>query len=388
MSPSFKTSPLARALAGAAALALSMGIGRFAYTALLPSVRAGLGFDAAQGGAIASANLTGYLAGALCARQTPGGVPRAMLIRLGLLLSVATTGAVVFFPGPYSFGLLRFLGGVASGLVFVLVSASVLEVLPVGDAGHAGIHYSGIGVGIALAGTLAALMPRAPWQTPWLLLCALAGVLALPAFFMAPGEAVSPPVPSRGEVSEFSLPLLSLVYFLEGLGYIVSGTFAVTAVQHNKGLERWASWVWVASGLAAAPSAILWNRLSRRFGQGRALVLAYALQAVGMALPALSPSRSAALVGAIFFGGTFVGIVTVLLDLGQHVSPVSASQTIGTLTVVYGVGQVLGPILAGWVTRATGDPSPAVVGAAAAVGTGAVLLAARLSPGTRRHPVS
>jgi MFS family permease len=352
-----------------------MGIGRFAYTALLPSLEAGLGFDAAAGGAIASANLIGYLAGALWARHTPQGGPRLLLVRVGLVLSIVTTGAVVGFSSPAAWAVLRFLAGVASGLVFVLVSASVLEALPAGTEGFAGILYSGVGSGIALSGTLAAVMPGASWQRPWLLLAGISAVLAAPAFFMSPGAVEPRPQVTRATTGGLTLRRLAAAYFLEGFGYIVSGTFAVTAVQHTLGLEGWAPWVWVATGLAAAPSAIVWNWIARRIGSRRALVAAYGAQAIGMALPAFSSSLGAALLGALLFGGTFMGIVTVLLDLARRVDPVSASRTIGTLTVVYGIGQAIAPILAGTLTRAVGDPIPAVVAAAAAVGLGGVLLA-------------
>jgi MFS family permease len=370
------SSPFLRASAGAAALALAMGVGRFAYTALLPSLQVGLGFDAAAGGAIASANLVGYLVGALWARRTPRGGPRQWLVRVGLVLSVLTTGLVVACTGVGAWSALRFLGGVASGLVFVLVSASVLEALPPGAEAYAGILYSGVGSGIALSGAVAALLPTLPWQTPWIVLAAMSAVLAVPVLVQRPPSA--PPVaPVRTVTSDrLSLRRLTAAYFLEGLGYIVSGTFAVTAVQHTPGLTGWAPWVWVAAGIAAAPSAVIWSRAARRVGARRALIMAYAAQAVGMALPALSRSATAAIAGALLFGGTFMGIVTVLLDHARRMDPSSASRTIGTLTVVYGIGQALGPILAGWLTRAVGDPAPAALAAAAAVGLGALLLAA------------
>src|SRR5512137_2104454 len=114
--------PALHALAGAMALALAMGIGRFAYTALLPAVQAGLGFDDATAGAIASVNLLGYLLGALLARG----------LTVGLAGSVLTTAGVAFAATAPAWLALRLASGVASGFVFVLVSAAVLEVVPAG----------------------------------------------------------------------------------------------------------------------------------------------------------------------------------------------------------------------------------------------------------------
>jgi MFS family permease len=168
---------------------------------------------------------------------------------------------------------------------------------------------------------------------------------------------------------------LSISYFLEGLGYIVSGTFAVAAVQRSPGLEGLAPWVWVAAGLAAIPSALVWSAMARRVGARRALVWAFALQGAGMAVSGVFSSLAAALVGALLFGGTFMGITTVTLARAREIDPARGARTIGTLTVLYGVGQVLGPLLAGAVSRAAGSPRPAVVAASLAVMAGALLLA-------------
>jgi MFS family permease len=168
---------------------------------------------------------------------------------------------------------------------------------------------------------------------------------------------------------------LAISYFLEGLGYIVSGTFAVAAVQRSPGLEGLAPWVWVAAGLAAIPSALVWSAMARRVGARRALVWAFALQGAGMAVSGAFSSLAAALVGALLFGGTFMGITTVTLARAREIDPARGARTIGTLTVLYGVGQVLGPLLAGAVSRAAGSPRPAVVAASLAVMAGALLLA-------------
>lgn len=367
--------PTAHAAAGAAALALAMGVGRFAYTALLPSVQLVLGFDDAAGGLIASANLTGYLAGVLWARRTPPGPPRTWLLRAGLVLSTLTTAAVVLAAGLGGWLALRFASGVASGLVFVLVSGAVMEALPPGRERLSGLLFSGVGVGIALSGAVAALALPLGWTVPWLLLAMASATLALPALLMAPRPPVARLAAVGGHEDGVSFGLLATAYGLEGLGYIVSGTFAVRAVQRTPGLAGFAPWVWVAAGLAAAPSAALWSAVARRLGSRRALVLALGAQALGMALPAATPAPWAAVVGALFFGGTFIGIVTVTMELGRRLVPHAQVRAIGSLTAVYGVGQAVGPYLAGRLAAAVGSPVPSVLAAAGAVALGAVLLA-------------
>jgi MFS family permease len=368
--------PLARALSGAAALALAMGVGRFAYTALLPSVQRGIGLDDAAAGAVASLNLVGYLAGVLWARGAVAGPRRAALLRLGLAASVLTTAAVAGATGLAGWLGLRFVSGVASGLVFVLVSAAVLEALPSGREHLAGVLYSGVGCGIALSGAVAAGAAGLAWPVPWLVLGAVSAGLAVPAWRQArPPVRTSGAKPTSAAGGGVSLGRLGAAYFLEGLGYIVSGTFAVAAVQRQPELASMASWVWVAAGLAAAPSAVLWSSVARRVGPRKALVAGFGAQAIGMSLPALSSSAWAALAGALLFGGTFMGITTLTMSLGRALHRGGEGRVIGTLTVIYGIGQALGPFLAGVLSRATGGPNAAVLAASVAVGVGGALLA-------------
>jgi MFS family permease len=369
--------PLARAISGAAALALAVGVGRFAYTALLPSVQRGVGLDDAAAGAVASLNLVGYLAGVLWARAAVAGRRRTALLRLGLAASVLTTAAVAGATGLAGWIGLRFVAGVASGLVFVLVSAVVLESLPLGREHLAGVLYAGVGSGIALSGAVAAGAAGVRWPVPWLLLGAVSAVLAVPAWRQASPVAHHPAGPKPASAAEggVSLGRLAAAYFLEGLGYIVSGTFAVAAVQRRPELAGWAPWVWVAAGVAAAPSAVLWSAAARRVGQRKALVAGFAFQAIGMSLPALSSSAWAAVAGALLFGGTFMGITTLTMSLARTLHPGREGRIVGTLTMIYGVGQALGPFLAGLLSRATGGPGAAVLAASAAVGVGGAVLA-------------
>jgi MFS family permease len=368
----------ARALEGALALAAAMGIGRFAYTALLPPTQRALGAGDDVAGVLASANLVGYLVGVLLARQAAAHPGRAALLRLGLAVVVLATGLGAATTSVAAWASFRFAAGVASGLVFVLASAAALEAA----APRAGILYAGVGLGIALSGAAAALAPAAwGWGAPWLALAAAAALLSAPAWLHlatapppahAAAAAAEPPAPGLG------LGLLAGAYFLEGLGYIVSGTFAVAAVRRTPGLEALAPWTWVLTGLAASPSALLWVGLGRRLGMRRALAAAYFVQAGGMALPVLSRSAAAAMVGAALFGGTFMGIATLAMAAGRTLAPASPGRIVGTLTAVYAVGQILGPLLAGALSQRLGTPGPAVLAAAGAVALGGALLS--LSP--------
>ena len=135
--------------------------------------------------------------------------------------------------------------------------------------------------------------------------------------------------------------VLLVSYTLEGIGYIIAGTFLVAAIgQNSRGLLGSAAWLVV--GLAAAPSAALWASASARWSHPTLLVAALLLQAAGIALPALVGGVAAALVGAVLFGGTFLGVSTIALAAGRLLA---FPRAVAVLTTGYSAGQILGPLM-------------------------------------------
>lgn len=372
-----------RALAGGlAALVVTMGVGRFAYTPLLPVMQREFGFGADLGGALASLNFVGYLLGALLCVFLPVAGRRALLLRGSLVLSVATTALMGLSAAPAVWGGLRLLSGVASAGAMVLGSALVLEAL----AGHPaawlrGLIFSGIGLGIALTGLLTLLWEGALSAAGmWLGLAAVCLPLAAISWRWAPGDTPAPPAAGARALplsrrSRRLLGGLVLAYFCEGLGYIITGTFLVAIVRQTTGAAAAGNLTWVVVGLAAAALTPLWPLAASRFGAVPALVAAHLLQAAGILLPALSGGLAAAIIGATLFGGTFLGVVIMSLNLGRGLAPGRGTAVIGALTAAFGVGQIIGPLAAGGLAARTASFTLALAGAAAVVALGGLALA-------------
>ena len=141
--------PWTSAWAGLAALAVAIGIGRFAFTPILPMMQNDFGLSVAAAGWLASANYAGYLAGALTAIGAR--VRASFAIRAGLLVIGLSTLAMGVEQPFLSWLALRFVAGIASAWVLVFVSAWALERL-VGYPGLSGMVYAGVGTGIVIAG--------------------------------------------------------------------------------------------------------------------------------------------------------------------------------------------------------------------------------------------
>ena len=351
--------PWGLVLQAAAALAAGMGVGRFVFTPILPLMHAQAGLTAGGGADLATANYVGYLIGALVGILAPALVRSRALLRGSLLVLTATLAGMPLTHSLTAWTGLRLLAGVASALIFVIAVSSVLSHLRDRPAHLPGWAFGGVGGGIALSGVLVLLLrPVAGWQAVWWASAALAAVLAAGAWNLRPEPAADPVPPAADADADAHadadadgpngpdrprthrwFAALFAAYSLEGIGYIVAGTFLVAAIE--QGSPGWiGSGAWILVGLAAVPSAAFWAWLGRRWSRPDLLFAALAVQAVGIALPALVGGVGAALVSAFLFGATFIGVSTIALAAGAHLR---FPRSVALLTAGYSVGQILGP---------------------------------------------
>ncbi len=379
-------SPVARLLLGAfLTLAVVMGIGRFYYTPLLPLMQRDFGFDAATAGLIGSTNFAGYVVGSIGAALVPRGAVRRWVFRAAVLTSVATTLAMGLTDSLPLWLLIRALAGIASAFGMILAAAFLAEALAaIEEPGLIGWLFGGVGIGIAASGIFVNFAnPYLRSPALWIV-AGIACLLVLPLILAEVTDRKLEPRPhrmARKRRVPRPLPFLPLLvgYSLEGLGFSVFSVFIVAIVKSRPGLESFGDWVWVAAGLAGLPSCLFWAWLAERIGYARALLLAFLVQAIGVALPGLSGSAFAALAAAVLFGGTFLGIVVLALPLGRHGV---GGRGFAVMTIGYGTGQVLGPVAAGsLVTGPQGwDAALIVSGAILAAGAAALALAMAMGP--------
>ena len=380
-------------LAGVCSLIIAMGIGRFAYTPLLPAMQRAIGFGNEMAGLIASANYLGYLIGAIASTVIPAQMDKCGLLRICLVASVISTGAIAWSDASMTWLALRFASGIASAGVFVIAGTLVTQALQTtGQEARMGVHFAGVGTGIALSGLLLAQAgEHLGWRGGWIALALLSLALlplcwtvpktpatkaqASPAVMAGTGAmSASSPAPSPRAALAFPMSLLILAYFCEGLGYIVSGTFLVAIIKTTPGLSAFGEYAWVAVGLAAAPSALAWSAVMKKTGPLKALIAAHLIQAAGIVLPVLSGSLAAALGAALSFGGTFVGITLLSFNLAARIAPAQSGRVIGLLTIAFGLGQILGPVAAGFIAGEGRGFDVPLLAAGAAVALGAALL--------------
>lgn len=350
-------------------LAVGMGFGRFAFTAILPHMVAESALSVRGGSLAASANYAGYLLGALLAvRARPH---QAHRLCLWAVIGTAACLAALAVPAPtWAIVAVRGLAGVFSALAMVAASLWLLAYR--GHFRGAPLLYAGVGIGIALSAELLALGARAGLHSHgmWLMLGIVALVVGLAA---APGLIASAS-PAQGSVAAptasapapvAAWPLVA-IYGLAGLGYIVTATYLPLLVQASlPGLDP--AHVWAVFGLGAVPSCFLWHRVHERLGTRRALQLNLVVQAVGVALPVFAGSAGGYVLSALLVGGTFMGTVTIAMPAAQRAARRTGGNLLAVMTLVYGIGQIAGPALAEALRAHSGTFASSLLAASAAL---------------------
>ena len=379
--------PALLALAGLLSLAVGIGIGRFAYTPILPYMSAGLDLAKSEAGLIASANYLGYLLGALAAawRAVPG---NARFWLLGALaVGGLSTGAMAFTTSLGAFLVLRFVGGAAGALVMVLASSLVMDRLAAaGRDGWAAVMYAGVGSGIAISSLAvpAAASGESDWQSPWFFCGALCLALSIPVALLLP----RPRAPAqtartaRTDTGDGGLLRLIVAYGLVGFGYVITATFVADMVRADPVLQPVEQRVWLCVGLTAAPSVALWGWAGRRWGNERAFAIGCLVEAVGVALSVLGGGIWLILLAVGLLGGTFVGLTAIGLIEARHRSGGDPRRNLALMTSAWGLGQMVGPTLAGVLFDSLGSYVVPSLLATAALAVAAAL-AASLSWRTR-----
>lgn len=339
---------LRAALEAALVIAIGMGAGRFAFTAAYPyMVQEGL-LDLQSGSLAASANYAGYLLGALLVMGWRGNGSHHLCL-WATFGTCACLAALAMSTSVHLIVAVRAIAGVFSALAMVAASVWLLEQRRY--TRQAPLLYAGVGLGIVLSAELMVLGnglgldSQALW---WVLACTclVIGLAVAPGLLSGQTPARQKPQETPDSSAPPSKPLpLVVIYGLSGLGYIITATYLPLLVRTALP-ELDPAHVWALFGLGAIPSCFFWHRVQQRLGTRRSLTLNLSVQATGVILPVLLPSPGGYLLSAVLVGGTFMGTVTIAVPAARLAARQLRCNLIAIMTLAYGLGQIIGPLLA------------------------------------------
>lgn len=321
------------AAAGLCASLVGLGLARFAYTPLIPALIAAKWFTPAEAVYLGAANLAGYLAGALIARDLGARVGSVWALR-GMMVLAAVTCFACAVPISFIwfFGF-RFLAGISGGVIMVLAATAILPHTAPSKRGLiGGVIFAGVGLGVAASGTLVPLLLQQGVKQAWYGLGVLSAVLTLISWKAWPAEAPAShavterPVVAHG-VRSPQVIALCVEYGLNALALVPHMVFLVDYVARGLGQGIAAgSYYWVLYGIGAVIGPLLSGHLADRTGFAAALRAAFLIEAVAVALPAVTNSPTALIVSSLIVGGFTPGIVPLVIGRIHELIPHSAAS--------------------------------------------------------------
>ncbi|MEP7068868.1 MAG: YbfB/YjiJ family MFS transporter, partial [Usitatibacter sp.] len=369
------------ALAGCAALAAAMGIGRFAFTPILPMMQAEGALDVAQGGWLASANYLGYLVGGLTAIRISWGARTA--IRVGLCAVGASTLAMGVAHSLGAWIALRGIAGAASAWVLVFASAWCLDQFesragPRRAAMLGAVVFSGVGVGIALAGILCTLLliEKVSADDAWIALGAVSLAAAATTWRILGGTAGRPPAaPSSATPRSADAIRLAVCYGAFGFGYIIPATFLSTMARDAFPDPAVYGWTWPLFGAAAAASTFCAAAWGGRLSARALWIAGHVAMAVGVVIPLALPGLAGIIASGALVGGTFMVVTMAGMQEARRVAGVGSRRLIAAMTSSFAAGQIAGPLLVSFLAARGHGFAPALALAGAGLAASAFTLA-------------
>lgn len=338
-------------------VAAGNGLARFAYALVLPSMRVDLQWSYAQAGWLGTANALGYILGAISGYLLLQRLRPSQLFTLGLLLTFSALLLTGLRTDQAWLSATRMAAGVGTAWAFACGGALVAaryQGHPELGGTATGMFFAGGGIGIAMAGLcvnpLLAYTGHPGWPQAWLVLGLLATLASLWPIYEARrigGKAnsrTSAPLDLRG-----LWPSLG-AYFLVACGYIVYMTFIFAWITDQQLSWQFGTAVWLVLGGAAAVSPFVWRRALDTWHPGVTLAASSLAMLLGTLLPVVSGKLVAVLLSAASFGvSIFIAPAAVAVLIHKTMPPAQWARGMIFYTVLFALGQAVGPVLSGWV---------------------------------------
>jgi predicted MFS family arabinose efflux permease len=362
---------------------IGLGIGRFAYSLVLPDMRDSLGWSYSAAGFMNTINAAGYLAGALIASKLIKRFGLLAVVRWGTLAALASLALCASSGNFVILSFARLLAGVGAAAGFVggaALAATIAQSRPGRANFLLSLFYAGPGFGILSSGLIAPFVLQAfgpgSWWIVWWAMTLLTSILIIP-LLLAPIDThagIADSIPVKFAIRPVLIYLTG--YFLFGAGYIAYMTFMIAYVRDAGGGAAAQSAFWCLIGLSAFVTPWVWRRVLALDRGGVSTAIILGVNAVGAGLPLFGHSTALLAISALVFGISFFALVgSTTAFVRFNYPPATWPTAIAAMTIAFGVGQILGPFATGAIIDVMGSLSYALNAGAAMLVVGAILAA-------------
>ena len=361
--------------------AIGLGIGRFAYSLVLPDMRESLHWSYSTAGFMNTVNAAGYLAGALGGAAFVRRFGLFKTLWFGVLMSIVSLILCALTGNFLVLSFARILVGFGAAISFVgggALAATIAQKYPERSALLLALFYTGPGLGLIVSGLASPFLLQhygpGSWWIVWAALAIISSLMAVPLIMnpvdTPPGENAAGTAP----VALKPMMIFLVAYFLFGAGYIAYMTFMIAYVRDAGGDAAAQSAFWCLIGISAFGSPWVWRRLMAKGDSGRTFGIIMSVLTVGAALAMIGTSPFWLAASALVFGNSFFAVVTATTAFSRlNYPPEAWPKVIGIMTITFGLGQTIGPFLTGAITDATGSLSYALNFSVAVLAAGALL---------------
>ena len=359
---------------------VGLGIGRFAYSLVLPDMRDALGWSYSAAGFMNTVNAAGYLVGALMASRLIRRYGLSAAVRWGTLACLVSLALCALSGNFLVLSFARLLAGLGAAAGFVAggtLATKIAQSRPARANFLLSLFYAGPGLGILASGLIAPFVLNAfgpgSWWIVWWAMTALAVAMTVP-LLLTPidvDDGIADTAPANFAVRPVLIYLAG--YFLFGSGYIAYMTFMIAYVRDAGGGAVAQSAFWCLLGMSALVTPWVWRRVLAWNSGGLSTTIILGVNALGAALPLFGHSPLMLTISALVFGVSFFAIVGSTTAFVRFNSPPEAwPKGIAAMTIAFGIGQTLGPTVVGAITDAFGSLSYALNASALLLAIGAI----------------
>jgi MFS family permease len=358
---------------GALVTTTALGFGRFAYSVLLPDMRESLGFHYTQMGLLSGAILLGYLLFSLICGLLATRFGSKRVLVASLLCSSLSMFSLSLFSGFLPLLFFAFLMGAGAAGAHISIATIIMSWFDKKLLGRAvGIVTGGTGLGIVLTGmflpSLLVSLGKDGWRECWVLMAMATLMVCTFGIFLlrerpiqsGQGSLTTPegrgPGFVTGKGDSLTLRYIFLIYFIFGFAYIIYATYFMAYMVEEISLPgKVAGDIWSIFGWMCMVSGWVWGIFSDRIGRRKALVWNNGIISLAVFLPLHFPQTFLLSLSTFLFGFTFLGTVTIIAAcIGDQ--PIERKASVyGLLTLIHGLGQLLGSILGGYLKDLTGS---------------------------------